>query len=150
MRVTTWAEYGLIAAVHLARRAGEGPLSARELAERERLPPDYIEQILLRLRRDGLVTAVRGARGGYSLSRAPDTITVRDVMAASELGTFEVNCEAHPVSAERCAPTANCSIRPVWRALQQRIDALLDSITLADLTQDESGVAQLVGLGDAR
>jgi len=149
MRVTTWAEYGLIAAVHLARRVGERPLSARELAEIERLPPDYVEQILLRLRRAGLVTSARGARGGYSLSRAPHAITVRDVIAASELGTFEVNCDVHPVSPERCAPTARCSIRPVWRALQQRIDTLLESITLGDLTQDEPELARLVGLVSA-
>src|SRR5438067_1831077 len=63
MRVTTWAEYGLIVSVHLAKRAGEGPIAARELSEHERLPHDYVEQILLRLRRAGLVESVRRARG---------------------------------------------------------------------------------------
>jgi Rrf2 family protein len=146
MRITTWAEYGLIASVHLAKRFGSRPQSARQLAIVERLPPDYVEQILLRLRRAGLVQSVRGARGGYSLSRAPQEITVREVVAASELGTFEVNCDVHPVDAERCGPSAQCSIRPVWRALQQRIDELLESVTLAELTHDEAEVVQLVGL----
>ena len=68
MRVTTWAEYGLLVSLHLARRVGQGPVAAREMAEKEKLPADYVEQILLRLRRAGLVEYVRGARGGYLLS----------------------------------------------------------------------------------
>ncbi len=50
MRITTLAEYGVICALHLARRASEGPITGREIADVERLPPDYVEQILLRLR----------------------------------------------------------------------------------------------------
>ena len=82
MRVTTWTEYSLLIALHLAKRGRTGtePIAARELAELERLPADYVEQILLRLRKAGLVESVRGARGGYYLAREPDSITVRDVM----------------------------------------------------------------------
>ena len=90
MRITTWAEYGLICALHLAKRAGEGPITGREIAGGERLPADYVEQILLRLRRAGLVSSTRGARGGYSLSRAPEEISVREVIAASELGAYDI------------------------------------------------------------
>ena len=103
VRITTWAEYGLICALHLARRAGGGPITGREMAADERLPADYVEQILLRLRRAGLVESVRGARGGYFLAKDPATISVRDVMAASEHQTFEVNCETHPVDAAQSA-----------------------------------------------
>ena len=90
MRITTWAEYGLICALHLAKRAGEGPITGREIASGERLPADYVEQILLRLRRAGLVQSVRGAKGGYFLAKDPEVISVRDVMAASEHQTFEI------------------------------------------------------------
>ena len=69
MRITTWAEYGLICALHLARRAGTGPVTGRDVATREKLPADYVEQILLRMRRAGIVSSTRGARGGYTLSR---------------------------------------------------------------------------------
>src|SRR5437879_8669213 len=115
MSVTTWAKYGLIVSVHLAKRAGQGPVAARELSEQERLPHDYVEQILLRLRRAGLVESVRGARGGYLLARPPQTVSVKDVIEASEHVTFEVNCDLHPVDDERCDPSTPCSIRPVWR-----------------------------------
>ena len=119
-------------------------MAAREIAEQERLPGDYVEQILLRLRRAGLVESVRGARGGYFLAKEPQRITIRDIMTASEHQTFEMNCEAHPVDAERCAPNSACSIRPVWHALQQRVDDLLDSISVADLMKHETQVQELV------
>src|SRR5580765_4404906 len=69
VRITTLAEYGVICALHLARRRNEGPITGREIAELESLPGDYVEQILLRLRRAGIVRSTRGARGGYTLAR---------------------------------------------------------------------------------
>ena len=146
MRVTTWAEYGLIVSIHLARRAGQGPVAARELSELERLPHDYVEQILLRLRRAGIVDSVRGAKGGYLLAREPQAVSVKDVIEASEHVTFEVNCDLHPVDPARCSPDASCSIRPVWRILERRINELLSGITLADLMHQEAQVYQIVGV----
>lgn len=146
MRITTWAEYGLICALHLARRAGEGPITGRQIASSERLPADYVEQILLRLRRAGLVNSTRGARGGYSLARPPEDVSVREVISASELGTFDLHCVSHPVGEERCAESQSCSIRPVWMLLQQKIDDVLESVHLGDLLVDERTVRQRVGL----
>jgi len=146
MRVTTWAEYGLIVSVHLAHRAGEGPVAARELAEKEKLPADYVEQILLRLRRAGIVLSIRGARGGYYLARPPAEVTVKDVLDASEHGTFVVNCEAHKVDDDRCCEDASCSIRPVWYLLRQRIDEVLGGIRLSDLLGNEAEVRFALGL----
>jgi Rrf2 family protein len=146
MRVTTWAEYGLIVSLHLARRAGQGPVAARELSDHERLPHDYVEQILLRMRRAGIVDSVRGAKGGYLLAREPQAVSVKDVIEASEHVTFEVNCELHPVDPARCSPDASCSIRPVWRLLERRINELLSGITLADLMHQEAQVYHIVGV----
>ncbi|MBI4499636.1 MAG: Rrf2 family transcriptional regulator [Gemmatimonadetes bacterium] len=146
MRVTTWAEYGLIVALHLARRREGGTLPARDVAENEGLPTDYVEQILLKLRRAGLVTSTRGAHGGYLLARAPADITVKDVVEAAEHHTFEVNCDVRPIDPVRCSLGTSCSIRPVWRALQHRIDDLLNSVSLAELLREEVDVEQLVML----
>lgn len=136
MRVTTWAEYGLIVSVHLARRVGQGPIAAREIAEQERLPADYVEQILLRLRRAGLIASVRGVKGGYLLARDATAITSKDVIQACEGATFEINCDVRPVDG-RCAPDRSCGVRPLWHLLARRIDEVLDSVTVADLLQDE-------------
>jgi Rrf2 family protein len=149
VRITTLAEYGVICALHLARRLPEGPVTGRDIAARERLPVDYVEQILLRLRRAGLVQSTRGARGGYALARAPEAISVRDVIAASELTTCDLHCVSHPVEEERCSASHACSIRPVWVLLQQKIDDVLASVHLSDLLLEEGEVRARVGLSAA-
>jgi Rrf2 family protein len=146
MRITTQAEYGLICALHLARRVDDGPVTGREIAAGERLPPDYVEQIMLKLRRAEIVRSTRGAHGGYQLARRADEISVRDVIAAAEHSTFEVHCTSHPVEEERCASSHDCSIRPVWMLLQRRIDDVLESVRLSDLLMQESQVRERIGL----
>jgi len=146
VRITTLAEYGVICALHLARRTDEGPITGRELAELERLPADYVEQILLRLRRAGIVRSTRGAHGGYALARDAERISIRDVMEASETTTFDLHCVSHPVGEERCSSSQTCSIRPVWLLLQRKIDDVLESVRLSDLLAEEGEVRSRVGL----
>jgi Rrf2 family protein len=130
----------------LARRAAEGPITGREIAEVERLPGDYVEQILLRMRRAGIVASTRGAHGGYALARPADQISIRNVIEASEMTTFDLHCVSHPVEEERCSSSHNCSIRPVWMLLQQKIDGVLEGVHLSDLLAEESEVRTRVGL----
>jgi Rrf2 family protein len=149
VRITTQAEYGLICALHLARRVDDGPVTGREIAAGERLPPDYVEQIMLKLRRAEIVRSTRGAHGGYQLARDAALISVRDVIAAAEHSTFEVHCTSHPVEEARCASSHDCSIRPVWMLLQRRIDDVLESVRLSDLLMQESEVRDRIGLSVA-
>jgi Rrf2 family protein len=146
VRITTWAEYGLICALHLAKRAQEGPVTGRDLAARESLPADYVEQILLRLRRADVVKSTRGAHGGYVLAKPAEDVSVRDVIAASEGATFDLHCVSHPVGEDRCSASHSCSIRPVWLLLQSKIDDVLGSVHLSDLLEQEQQVRQRVGL----
>jgi DNA-binding IscR family transcriptional regulator len=78
------------------------------------------------------------------LARPPSQITVRDVISASELTTFDLHCVSHPVDDERCSAAHACSIRPVWLMLQQKIDDVLESVRLSDLLYDEPVVRQVV------
>lgn len=146
MRITTLAEYGTICAVHLAQHATERAVSGRDLAAAEQLPPDYVEQILLRMRRAGIVRSTRGAHGGYQLARAATEISVRDIIEASEETVFELNCTSRPIATDRCASSHACSIRPVWMLLQQKIDAVLSGVLLSDLLAIEGDVRRTVGL----
>ena len=148
MRITTQAEYGLICALHLARRVDDGPVTGREIAARERLPGDYVEQIMLKLRRADIVKSTRGAHGGYVLARAASDISVHDVISAAEHSTFEVHCTSHPVEEARCSSSHDCSIRPVWMLLQRQIDEVLQSVRLSDLLMQESQVRERVGLSE--
>jgi Rrf2 family protein len=148
VRITTQAEYGLICALHLARRVDEGPITGREIASTERLPGDYVEQIMLKLRRSGIVRSTRGAHGGYTLARPAGEISVHDVISAAEHSTFEVHCTSHPVEEARCSSSHDCSIRPVWMLLQRRIDDVLHGVRLSDLLLQESQVRERVGLSE--
>lgn len=146
MRITTQAEYGLLCLIHLARR-GEGiAISAREIAEVEGLPVQYCEKIFRQLRQAWLVESVRGAAGGFRLARTPEAISVKEVIHATDGHTFELNCSDHPVNVERCQSSQACSLRPIWKALQSRIDELLGQVTLADLLHEEAEVSELVNL----
>jgi Rrf2 family protein len=150
VRITTLAEYGVICALHLARRAEEGPITGREIAASEQLPVDYVEQILLRLRRAGIVKSTRGARGGYALAATPEQISIRAVIAASEETTFDLHCETNPVAEDRCSSSHTCSIRPVWMMLQKKIDDVLEGVHLSDLLHDEVIVRARVGVRSPR
>ncbi len=145
MRIPLVAEYGVICAIHLARNGGAA-VSVRALADAEQLSPDTAEQVLMRLRRAGVVRSTRGARGGYELARPPVLISIHDIVVASEESAFELNCTQHPVDSRRCSPDHACSIRPVWLLLQQKIDHVLASVSLADLLAEEPRVQGLVGL----
>jgi Rrf2 family protein len=136
----------MLCILHLARRGPAVSVSAREVAELEGLPGQYCEKIFRQLRQADLVESVRGAGGGFRLARPPETISVKEVIDATDGRTFELNCAAHPVTAERCQSERTCSLRPVWLALQSRIDGFLGQIRLADLLREEAEVRELVNL----
>jgi len=140
----------VICSLHLARRAAEGPITGRDIAASEQLPVDYVEQILLRLRRAGLVRSTRGAKGGYALAKPATEISMREVIEASEATTFDLHCVTNPVAEERCSASHTCSIRPVWVMLQRKIDDVLEGVKLADLLHDEVVVRAQVGVPSPR
>ncbi|HPM25338.1 MAG TPA: Rrf2 family transcriptional regulator, partial [Phycisphaerae bacterium] len=71
MKLSTRSTYGMRAMLELALAVGQGPVMVREIAERQRLPATYLEQLMVLLRKAGLVNATRGAHGGYALAREP-------------------------------------------------------------------------------
>src|SRR6059058_1379460 len=86
------------------------------------------------------------ARSLRTTSLRIDGMEVAVDFEASEHVTFEVNCDLHPVDPQRCSPEASCSIRPVWRMLEQRINDLLASVSLADLMHEERELYQIAGV----
>jgi Rrf2 family protein len=109
-------------------------LTIRELAEREALPDTTVAKIVGRLKRAGLVGAVRGRNGGYTLTRAADQISLSDVVAAFEAQVFSSDfCHTMSPGDGICAKSADCGLRPVWRGLRNVIGNFLDGITVADI-----------------
>ena len=132
MRLSTKGRYGMAAMVFLAKHAGEAPLPLSRMAETG-IQPDYLEQLLASLRREGLVTAHRGAQGGYALSRPPEEITVRQVLNATE-GPIRF-CEC-AVDESACQRKETCDTRDIFIALSRQVNSLLDSVTLAGILRD--------------
>ncbi len=149
MRITSLAEHGVICSLHLAKRPADHRVTGREIAQLEQISPDTVEQILLRLRRAGIVQSTRGTNGGYTLARPASDISIRDIIAAAEATPFVINCDSHPVGEDRCSTSHSCSIRPVWLLLQRRIDEVLEGVKLSDLLSEEAGVGEKIGLPTA-
>ena len=136
MRLTAKSEYGVLAAIDLACHFGEGPVSAREIAERRGIPPRFLEQLFVSLRRAGIVTAVRGAKGGFVLSRTPDEITVLDVVEALEGPLVASVCDS--AREEGCGKSGSCAASDVWARATNALRDVFATTTLASLggTQD--------------
>lgn len=131
MELNTKGRYAVMAMADLAKYGGgiSVPLSA--IAERQRLSLDYLEQLFLKLRRAGLVESTRGRLGGYQLARAPDAITVAEIMAAVEEDTRMTRCA--PGSEGGCIEGKRCLTHGLWDALGEHIEAFLAVVSLKDI-----------------
>lgn len=133
MKINRSIEYAARLMVSLARRYGQAPANAETLSESENVPVDYINQILLKLRRAGLVDSRRGTAGGYSLSREPGAITLGAVVRAVEGPILEDVCGRYVGGKLDCRHQGSCGISGVWQGLGSMIENYLDGLTLAEL-----------------
>ena len=115
--------------VEFCFRNDQGVTSLKDVAHAQDISLAYLEQIVAPLRRSGLLRSVRGARGGYQLGRAPEDITVGDVLRALGGALVPVTC----LGDGACQREGSCATRAVWQTVHDRLTETLDSITLADL-----------------
>jgi Rrf2 family protein len=130
MRVSAKADYALRAVLELAAAQGEGPVKGERISQSQDIPLKFLENILLELRHDGLVSSQRGAEGGYWLARPPEEITLADVIRAVDGPLANVR-GSRPESVEYRGPAVR--LRDVWIAVRANLRAVLESVTLADL-----------------
>lgn len=131
MRLTAKSEYGVLAMIDLACHGAQGPVSAREIAERRSIPPRFLEQLFVALRRAGLVNAVRGARGGFVLARGASEISILDVVEALEGPLQSSVCDSDRDCG--CEKSASCAAAPVWARATHALREVFASATLAEL-----------------
>jgi Rrf2 family protein len=145
MKGTAMQEYGLRCVMQLVACWPAASLTVRQIAERERLTPVYVEKLLVVLRRAGLVKSTRGVKGGYALSRLPSEISAADVLGA--LGHVDLGaglCNRFTGTAKSCVHQGGCGIRPVWGLLTQFIYGYLNRLSLEQLSRGEGDVASAV------
>ena len=128
MKLTTKGRYAVQIMLEMVKRGGKHSLTAAALAENQSISESYSEQILLRLRRCGLLQSVRGARGGYRLARSAEDISIASVFAAVEERTDATRCGG----LQDCHAHSPCIAHDLWAALTDHIDSFLASVTLAD------------------
>jgi Rrf2 family transcriptional regulator, cysteine metabolism repressor len=131
---STKAEYGVRVMTHLAGTDGGRPVSLGSIAEAEGLPLAYLEHLIQRLRREGLVESTRGAHGGYKLSRPPSEITMAEVVSALEGHLAPIECiTAEGMCSREVKGDAPCPTKLLWTRVQGSIVRTLTDMTLQDL-----------------
>ncbi|HEY4824046.1 MAG TPA: Rrf2 family transcriptional regulator [Solirubrobacteraceae bacterium] len=154
MMFSTKAEYGVRVMVELARQAGAEPIPLAEIAERGGLPLAYLEHLVARLRKAGLVDSRRGSRGGYLLARSPTEITMAEVVDALEGSIAPIECitegaDGSIVCSRETDPGHVCPTKLLWTRVRFSIVRTLQDTTLADLVLGPSLPAGPLGTGPA-
>lgn len=134
MKLSTKGKYGVRAVVEIARRFGKGPITIKEIADRQGISFSYLEQILHKLGKAGMIESVRGPAGGYLLARKPSELTIGDIVRTLE-GPIALSHCLEPGESEECSQTDACVARMVWAQVGAKIEEALDSITFEDLLQ---------------
>lgn len=134
MILSTKGRYGLKMMYEFALNYGTGPMSLKEVAQKQQLSETYLEQLIAHLKKAGLVTSVRGAQGGYELIRKPEEITVGEIIRVLEgpLAPSECVIDDQP----ECSKADFCVTRLIWGKIMDSINNVIDSITLNDMVND--------------
>jgi Rrf2 family protein len=130
-------QYTLRALYALARKHGSGPVLIAQLAEEETIPKKFLEQILLSLKGSGLVVSKKGKRGGYSLAKPPDQVTLASVirMVEGPLAPLPCASETQFRKCDECPDVETCGTRIVMREVRDSIAVILERTTLATVNR---------------
>lgn len=143
MKMSTKGRYAVRILLSIARYQKNGPVPKKIIAAEEGISADYIEQIIVPLKNDGLCVGIRGVKGGFKLAKEPKDITVYDILAASEGVMKLVDCEQMDCQGR---DKNKCATRPVWEGASKVLKEFFEKITLQDLVDraaefDKSGAA---------
>jgi len=132
MKVSTKGRYGLRVMIELAQRFGDGPVMMDTISNCVGVSRKYLYNLLTNLKTAGLVRAVRGAGGGFELTRKPEEITANDVVQTLEGPLTLVHCIDE---GRNCDRIETCASREVWLEMGKALDKVLSGFTLEDLAQ---------------
>lgn len=144
MKISTKGRYGLEAMLDLAINASQGHVTLKSISERQGISENYLEQLFMILRKQGMVASIRGKHGGYKLARDPADITVAQVLSALEGPLAPVDCIVDDNS-PLCDQLENCVTRVLWKRVMDTLTNVVDNITIADLVAKHA-TSQAVGI----
>ncbi len=132
MRVTAKGEYATQAVLYLALQY-PGVLTIHDIAQRHHIPLKYLEQILLELKRGGVLESKRGVNGGYTLARAPEEISVGEVLRIVDGAFAESSCIHNEAMGGVCVEGQSCGLKQTWRDVQGAVEKILFATTFEDV-----------------
>lgn len=134
MRLSTKGEYASRAMLELAKNYEIKPLHIRDISRAQDIPPRFLEQILLLLKRAGYLRSRKGPNGGYSLSRPPDQISVAEVIRVMDGPLAPIDCVS--VTAHTSCPhEATCGLKWLWKEVRDAVAEITERTTFADLVR---------------
>jgi Rrf2 family cysteine metabolism transcriptional repressor len=136
MKLSTKGRYGLRAVLDMATFQDEqGPITLSSIADRQSISEGYLEQLMVPLKKAGVVKSVRGAQGGYLLAREPQQITVGEIIRVLEGPIAPMACVSEEFP-EPCDRSEGCVTKEIWEKVRDSISSVLDSYSLADLVAE--------------
>ena len=132
MKLSTRSRYGTRLMLDMAQHYREGPIHLGDIAKRQDVSVKYLEQIIIPLKKAHYIESVRGSKGGHSLTKPPEEITVGEIVAVLEQGTGLVECVADTTVCERADI---CPTRLLWKEASEAMFDRLEAVTLADLVE---------------
>lgn len=132
MKISTKGRYGLRILLDLATHQNKGPVNLGDISERQGISEKYLWQVINLAKAAGLINSSRGPRGGYTVSRPTDQITVLEIFSALEGPIVLVDCLD---KADSCERNACCVTREVWEQIENNMKKTMSSITLQDLVE---------------
>jgi len=142
IRITRLTDYGIVLLTHFARHPERLTRNAPELAAVAHLPLPTVSKILKILAREGLLVPHRGAKGGFSLARTPQDITVTDIISALEGPIALTECNVH--GADRCGIESLCPVSTNWRRINRAVLGALSGLTLAEMASPRPALIPLL------
>lgn len=149
MRLTTRGRFAVTAVLDLAMRSGQGPVALADISARQKISLSYLEQLFGKLRKNNLVSSVRGPGGGYLLAQPTESVSVADIILAVDEPIDATSCGGK----QNCRDDGKCITHDLWEGLNDHIFDYLRSVKLSELvTRQKSRLAgqPLVEMHDLR
>lgn len=139
MKLSTRGRYGARLMIELAKCYGSGPMSIARISQHQDIPIKYLEQLIIPLKKSGLIKSVRGPKGGHMLSRPPEAINLWDILVLLETKMTLVDCVNDDAI---CPNTGDCPVRPIWGKAFASIKKIFQETSLADIVESGENPAE--------
>ena len=148
MKLSTKGRYGLRATLDLALHSEDEVIALSQVADRQGISTNYLEQLIAKLKKAGIVNSIRGAQGGYILARSAEQISIGEILRALEGDLTPVDCSEINNGVTTCSNSEQCVTKYVWKRISDSINDAVDGIMLSELVLESRKINGETALTD--